>query len=56
MGNYAEQDKRWEAANELYKQALLNSTGIEDKSALHDNLQRLRDKRQLTQHVIYNFE
>lgn len=56
MGNYAEQDKRWEEANEFYKQALLNSTGIEDKSALHDNLQRLRDKKQLTQRVIYNFE
>lgn len=56
MGIYAEQDKRWEAANEFYKQALLNSTGIEDKTALHDNLQRLKDKKKLTSSVIYNFQ
>lgn len=56
MGNYAEQEKRWDDANELYKLALLNSTGVEDKSTLHDNLQRLKDKKSLTQKVIYNFQ
>lgn len=56
MGKYAEQERRWDLANELYKQALLSSTGIEDKSSLQDNLQRLKDKKKLTQKVIYNFE